>query len=163
MRTVEITAEMEATAREVLGFPHFKPGATVPYFMRRQFRLLEFVRLMADAVLGTTTPPIVLEEATPAAPEPEVAPSSTRKAATSGPLTRPQVDALARMPEGWFSSEVLSHAIHAADGMCQRLVKKGALEQRSACPPGTDHIRWVQRTPHTRYYEYRKVPAPEAS
>ena len=168
MRTLEITAEMEATARQVLGFPHLRPGNTVPPFMRRQYRLLEFVRLMADAVLGTTTPPIVLEQEQPAVvelppscfemgPHPKMAPY--QKDYATRPLTRPQLDALARMPADWFSSEALSHAIHAADGMCQRLVKKGVLEQRSACPPGTDFVQWTQRTAHTRYYQYRKVPA----
>ena len=34
MRTPVVTEEMEATAREVLGFPHFRPGASVPSCMR---------------------------------------------------------------------------------------------------------------------------------
>lgn len=170
MRTLVITAEMEAAARQVLAFPHFRPGNSVPPFMRRQYRLLEFVRLMADAVLGTTTPPIVLEQENVALPPsnfgegPVLPPPGRREAApASALLTRPQRDALARMPADWFSSEVLSHAIHAADGMCQRLVKKGALEQRSACPPGTDLMKWTQRTPHTRYYDYRKLAPVAAS
>lgn len=91
-------------------------------------------------------------------PHPRLAPH--QKDDVTPPLTRPQLDALARMPADWFCSGVLSPAIRAAEGICQRLVKKGALEQRSACPDGEDVVRWTQRTPHTRYYEYRKVPAP---
>lgn len=156
MRTLAITPEMEAAASEVLSFPHFRPGATVPYFMARQAKLLEFVRVMADAVLGTQTPPIVVEPANDAAPKVKKTPAARPPRPST--LTAPQREALARMPADWFLSEVLSHAIHAADGMCQRLVKKGWLEQRSACPPDTNLWEWSRRTSHTAHYEYRKLP-----
>lgn len=156
MRTLAITPEMEEAAREVMSFPHFRPGATVPPFMVRQAKLLEFVRVMGDAVLGTQTPPIVVESAESSEPKVRkaLAPSPTRL----NSLTAPQLAALDRMPADWFFSEVLSHAIHAADGMCQRLVKKGWLEQRSACPPDTNLWEWSRRVSHTAHYEYRKLP-----
>ena len=70
-------------------------------------------------------------------------------------LTEPQQDALRLMPTGWFKATSLP--LKAADGLCRRLVDKGALEARSACPEGANYVEWVVSVSSSELQEYRKV------
>lgn len=70
-------------------------------------------------------------------------------------LTEPQHSALRLMPTGWFKATSLP--LRAADGLCRRMVKKGVLEARSACPEGAHYRDWVVSVSSTELQEYRKV------
>lgn len=154
-RTLLVTPEMEATAREVLDFPHFKPGAKVPFFMRRQARLLEFARLMADAVLGTETPPIErspepIAEESPAGSSPvPVKPVEPELPTVS------QMEALKRAPQDWFSPAALKPSVHGPVALCQRMTQRGLLETREAGPDDNVKIKGRFDPANIHYNEYR--------